>query len=81
MTSPARAPARPAGMPPRKVTREDLEAKFRELRSEVDITAQAARSYIVVAGGLAVVAIATVAFLLGRRRGHKQRTIVEVHRL
>jgi hypothetical protein len=70
MTSPARAPARPAGMPPRKVTREDLEAKFRELRSEV-----------VVAGGLAVVAIATVAFLLGRRRGHKQRTIVEVHRL
>jgi hypothetical protein len=81
MTSPARSSNRPAGLTPRNVTRDDLEAKFRELRGEVFNTAQGARSYVVVAAGLAVVAIAAVAFVLGRSRGHKKRTIIEVRRL
>jgi hypothetical protein len=63
------------------ITRTDLESKFRELRGGVDDTAQSVKGYAVAAGAVLVVGIVAVAFVLGRRRGTKRSTIVEVRRL
>jgi hypothetical protein len=64
-----------------QVSRDDLEAKFRELRGEIDDTAESAKSYaaVVIAAG-AVVALGVV-FWLGKRSAKKTTTVVEVRRL
>jgi hypothetical protein len=65
----------------KKISRNDIEAKFRELQTEVDLVEDEARNY---AGALivaAVVTVAVVAFVLGRRKGRKTRTFVEIRRL
>jgi hypothetical protein len=65
----------------RPITRADLEAKFDELRGAAEPGAEKARGIgiaAVIAGGVLLVA---VAYLLGRRRGRKRRTIVEVRRV
>jgi hypothetical protein len=62
------------------IDRDDIEAKLRELRGEVELIGEEARSYalsIAIAVGVAVVAFA---FVIGRRRGRRSRTIVEVRR-
>jgi hypothetical protein len=63
------------------VTRADIEAKLAEIRGVTDETTEvaegAAKTGLVIAGVLVVV----VAFLLGRRRGHKKSTIVEIRRV
>lgn len=64
-----------------RITPTDLESKFRELRGEVDSATQSAKSYVLVAGAVAGIAIVGVAFLLGRRRGRKTSTIVEIKRV
>ncbi len=67
----------PAG----KIGRDDIEAKFREIQGEVEATEQEARNYAGIAIAVTVVAVVAVAFYLGRRRGKRGRTIVEVRRL
>jgi len=65
----------------RTVTRADIEAKLAEIRGVADDTtevAQEATRTAMIAAGAAVVVIA---FLLGRRRGRKKSTIVEVRRI
>ena len=63
------------------VTRGDIEAKLREIRGLTDTTTEvaqeAAKPVLVVLG----VGVVVVAFLLGRRRGRKRSTIVEVRRI
>ena len=63
------------------VTRADIEAKLQEIRGVTDTTTEvaqdAAKPVLVILGVAAVV----VAFLLGRRRGRKRSTIVEVRRI
>jgi hypothetical protein len=63
------------------VTRADIESKLREIQGVTDSTGEvaqnAAKPALVVAG----VAVVVVAFLLGRRRGRKRSTIVEVRRV
>jgi hypothetical protein len=63
------------------VTRHTIEAKLREIRGEVETTAQSARPYAVMAGIVAAVAVVGVAYLLGRRKGKKRTTLVEVRRV
>ena len=63
------------------ISRSDLEAKMRELQGEVETTATSAKQYALVVGAVAVVAVVSVAFLLGRRRGKKKTTVVEVRRI
>jgi|EndMetStandDraft_5_1072996.scaffolds.fasta_scaffold613366_2 hypothetical protein len=69
----------PAGK--KQVTRADIEAKLAEIRGVTDDTAEvaegAAKTGLVVAG----IGVVVVAFLLGRRRGHKKSTIVEIRRI
>jgi cytochrome c-type biogenesis protein CcmH/NrfG len=65
---------------PSHITRADLEQKMRELQSEVETVGSTAKSYAVIAGGIAVVAVIGVAYLLGRRKGRRRTTVVEVRR-
>jgi hypothetical protein len=65
----------------RLVTRADIESKLREIRGVADDStevAQEAAKPVLVALGVAVV---IGAFLLGRRRGRKRSTIVEIRRI
>jgi hypothetical protein len=64
-----------------RITRDDLEAKFRELQSEVDVVEDEARNYALVAAVAGVVVVVAIAFVLGRRRGRKRGTIVEIRRI
>ena len=63
------------------VSRSTIEAKLREIRGELDTTAQSARPYAVMAGVAVAVAVVGMAYLLGRRRGKKKTTVVEVRRV
>jgi membrane protein DedA with SNARE-associated domain len=66
---------------PKEITRRDLESKFRELQGEVESVGESAKSYAVIVGAVAAVAVVGVAYFLGRRRGRKRTTVVEVRRL
>jgi cytochrome c-type biogenesis protein CcmH/NrfG len=66
---------------PKEISRRDLESKFRELQGEVTSVGDSAKSYALVVGAVAAVAVVGVAYLLGRRRGKKRSTVVEVRRL
>lgn len=63
------------------VTRDDIEAKLRQLQSGVEDGAQTAKSYVLAAGAVVVVGVAAAAFFLGRRRGRKKTTVVEIRRV
>ena len=63
------------------IGRSDIQAKLREIKGEVDTTTTSAKPYAlgaVVAVGVAVVALA---YVLGRRKGRKRTTVVEVRRV
>ncbi|MGH9282300.1 MAG: hypothetical protein ACRD0S_05130 [Acidimicrobiales bacterium] len=63
------------------VTRQTIEAKLREIRGEVESTARSARPYLMAAGAVAAVAVVSLAYLLGRRKGKKRTTLVEIRRV
>ena len=64
-----------------KITRADIESKLREMRGEVEQTAEAAKTPILaIAGGVAA-AVVVIAFLLGKRRGRRRSTVVEIRRV
>jgi hypothetical protein len=65
----------------RKLTRNDIEAKFRELQGDLTSAAEGARSKVIVIGGAAVAAVVVVTYLIGRRAGRKRSTVVEIRRL
>jgi hypothetical protein len=54
---------------------------MRELQGGVDHARASATSYAIAAGAVVVVAVVGVAFLMGRRKGKKSRTVVEVRRI
>jgi hypothetical protein len=64
----------------RPITREDLEAKFRQLRGSTTAT-ETQRNIGLTALIVAGVALVLGAYLFGRLRGRKRRTIVEVRRV
>lgn len=63
-----------------KITRDDIESKFRQLTSDVDDRADAARGTAVAVGAVVAAAIVLGVFLLGRSRGKKKTTVIEVRR-
>jgi hypothetical protein len=63
----------------RQITRADLEAKFSQLRGSTTAS-QTQRNVGLTAVIVAGVALVLGAYLLGRLRGRKRRTIVEVVR-
>ena len=62
------------------ISRDDIEAKLRELQGEVEIIGEEAKSYALTVGIALTVGVIAIAFVFGRRRGRRNRTIVEVRR-
>ena len=67
--------------PTKPVGRSDIESKLREIRGEVDSTATAAKPAAMAVAGAAVVLLLAGAYLLGRRKGKKKSTVVEIRRV
>lgn len=67
--------------PVQPIRRADLEAKMREVEGGVTETREAATNTILTVGAIVVVSVVAVAFLLGRRKGKKRTTVVEVRRI
>lgn len=65
----------------RPITRDDIEARFRELEGEVDDRKEQALGVATIVGVAVVVGVVVVAFALGRRRGRKRTTVVEIRRV
>ena len=73
--------ARTAVAPDRKITRDDIESKLREIRGDVNERAEAVKvPAIAIAVGVAVVTIAA-AYFLGRRKGKRRQTVLEIRRI
>jgi hypothetical protein len=70
-----------AAAPKGLITRGDLEAKLRQLQGGVEETKDSALSTAITVGAVVAVGVVAVAFLLGRRRGRKRTTVVEVRRI
>lgn len=63
------------------ITRDDIEAKFRELTGEASDELESARSAAVTVGLAIGVAVVAVVFLIGRRSGRRRSAVVEVRRV
>ena len=64
-----------------RISRADIEAKLRDMRGEVDKTAEAAKAPLMaIAGGVGAVVV-LLSFLLGKRRGRRKSTVVEIRRV
>jgi hypothetical protein len=72
---------RPAVPSDRPITRADIEAKLREIGGEVDDTVANTKQLVLAAGIALGVLVVASAFLLGRRRGKRLTTIVEIRRV
>jgi hypothetical protein len=64
-----------------RITRDQIEAKFRELTGDVESEVESARSSILTVGLVVGVVALALAFLIGRRTGKKRSTVVEVRRV
>lgn len=64
-----------------RIGRDDLEAKFRELKGDLDERADAAKSTLVPVAIGAGVLVLIIAFLIGKRVGTTRSTVVEIRRI
>lgn len=64
-----------------RVTRADIESKLRQIRGEAERTGESAKSMGMIVGGAIGVAVVGLAFFLGKRRGRRKSTIVEIRRV
>jgi hypothetical protein len=64
-----------------KITKADLEAKFAELQVGAAHTVADAKQKIMAAVAVGGIVVVVIAFLLGRRKGRKKNTIIEIRRV
>ena len=64
----------------KKISRDDIEAKFRSLTDDVDDAAEDAKSTAISIGAVVAAAVVLGVFLFGRSRGRKKTTMIEVRR-
>ena len=65
----------------RKITRDDLEAKFREVKGGVDQRARAAKETAMPFAIGAGLILLFLVYLVGKRVGKKKSTVVEIRRI
>jgi hypothetical protein len=63
------------------ITRDDIEAKLREIKGEVEETAEQAKPIALAVGIVVAVAVVGLAFAWGKRKGRKRSTVVEIRRV
>jgi uncharacterized membrane protein YvbJ len=68
-------------MSQQRITRDDLEAKFRALQDDVQGKVMDKRQTLVTAGSAVAVVVVLIVFFLGKRSGRKKTTFVEIRRL
>jgi hypothetical protein len=64
-----------------KISRDDLEAKLREMSGGVEETVEAARPKVISSAVAAGVLVVLVAYLLGRRRGRARSAVIEIRKV
>lgn len=65
----------------RPITRADIEGKLRQIQHSADSGREAAKGAGLVGGIVGAGLLAVVSYMLGRRRGRKRRTVVEIKRI
>jgi len=63
------------------ITRADIEAKLGELRGSAEPVVEQAKGAAIAVGAALVVGLTLAAYLMGRRRGRRRQTIVEIKRV
>lgn len=63
------------------ITPADIEAKFGQLKDEIDGATGSAQQSILRTGIVVALVILILAFLIGRRQGRASRTVVEIRRV
>jgi hypothetical protein len=63
-----------------RVSREDLETKFRALQTDIQGRAADKKQSLIAVGGAIATAVVLLAYLLGRRGGRKRGSRVEFRR-
>ncbi len=71
----------PDGRSETRITRATIEEKLRDLRGDVEATAEAAKPMAMAAAVVIGVVVLGAVYLLGRRRGRKRNTFVEIRRV
>lgn len=64
-----------------RITRADIEGKLRDMRGEVEETAEATKAPTMAIGAGVAAVIVIAAFLMGKRRGRRRSTVVEIRRV
>ncbi len=64
-----------------EIKRTDIEAKLRQIQSEVDEAANTAKPAGLAIGAAVAIGALGLAFVVGQRKSEKQTTIVEVRRV
>jgi hypothetical protein len=67
-------------MSPARITRDDLEAKLRQVAGGLDDTVEGARPKLLTGAVAAGIVVVLLAYLLGRRGGRKRSAVVEIRR-
>ena len=65
----------------RRITRDDLEAAFSQVIGEGEATADAAVPQMALIAGTVGLAVITLAYLAGKRRGRRRSAVVEIRRV
>jgi hypothetical protein len=65
----------------KKITRDDIEAKLREVAGDVDTKVDAAKPKLLAGAVAAGIAALLIAYLLGRRGGRHRSAQIETRRL
>jgi high-affinity Fe2+/Pb2+ permease len=68
-------------MAQQRITRDDLETKFRQLQDNVQGRVDDKKQTVVSAGIAVGVLLLVIFFLLGKRRGRRKTTLVEIRRI
>jgi hypothetical protein len=64
-----------------KISRDDLEAKLREMSGGVEETVDAAKPQVISSAVAGVLLVALIAYLLGRRRGRARSAVIEIRKV
>jgi hypothetical protein len=76
-----RKSAPPTLVPEKKISRDDIESKLRELQGEVDENVESVKGIGMAVAIGAGVLVVVAAYWFGRRRGKKRQMVLEIKRI
>lgn len=63
------------------ISKDDLEAKFRKIKTDVDQVKTDKKNQVIPAVSLAAILILLISYLLGQRTGKKKSAVVQIRRI